>query len=103
MQLSIDNEAARKELRKLSIRRDGFQPYSILQGPSDDNVRVLATLVETPAAVPASKAPVPAPIAQHAPKPAKPVAPQPETSPQPAPPTPSPAPAPNPGDIRLQR
>jgi serine/threonine-protein kinase len=105
MQLSIDNEAARREPRKLSIRRDGFQPYSILQGPSDDNVRVIATLVESPAEPAAApKAHAPAPIAQHAPKPAKPAAQPPETTREPAPaPAPAPTPAPNPGDIRLQR
>jgi serine/threonine-protein kinase len=108
MQISIDNDAARADPRKLSIRREGFQPYSILQGPSDDNVRILAALValsaEAPGtAVAATKGHAPPPIAQHAPKPAKTAAPPPETTHEPAPPAPAPAPTPNPGDIRLQR
>jgi serine/threonine-protein kinase len=48
--ISIDNEAVRIEPRKLTIARPGYQPYSIVQGPSEENVRVLATLLEAPAA-----------------------------------------------------
>jgi serine/threonine-protein kinase len=106
IQISVDNDGARREPRKISIRREGFQPYSILQGPSDDNVRVLANLVESPAETPSlapAKGHTPAPIAQHAPKPAKPAAPPPEAPHEPATPAPAPTPAPNPGDIRLQR
>jgi len=104
MQLSMDNEAARREPRKLALRREGFQPYSILQGPSEDNVRILASLVETAAEPPATKGhvPVPATAPPHAPKPVK-VATSPEPSQQPAAPAPPATATPNPGDIRLQR
>ena len=103
MQLSIDNDAVRAEARKLTVRRDGFQRYSILQGPSDDNVRIIATLVPQAAEAPppaSVKGPAPA-LPQHAAKTPKP-APTPEM-PAPPPPTPPPAPTPPPGDIRLQR
>jgi serine/threonine-protein kinase len=106
IQISVDNDAARREPRKLSIRRDGFQPYSILQGPSDDNVRIIATLVALPAEPlnsAAAKGHTPQPTAQHAPKPAKTAVTSPETTHEPAPPAPAPAPQPSPGDIRLQR
>jgi serine/threonine-protein kinase len=48
MQISIDNDAARTEPRRLVVRRAGYQPYSILQGPSDENVRIIAQLVAAP-------------------------------------------------------
>jgi Protein kinase domain len=118
MQISIDNEAARKDPRRLVIRRPGFQPYSIVQGPSEENVHVIASLVaqsnETalpPAAPPA--APIvtakehTSPLPVHA-KPAKgsapraePVAPGVSVSPPAAPS--AAAPPPPPSDIRLQR
>jgi serine/threonine-protein kinase len=100
LQISVDNDAARKDLRRLTIRRDGFQPYSILQGPSDDNVRVSAPLVEVPSE-PTAKPHVPAPVATHAPKAVKP-APEP-AAPTPPPAAPTPAPTSKPDDIRLQR
>jgi serine/threonine-protein kinase len=104
LQISVDNEAAHKGARKLTIRRDGFQPYSIVQGPSDDNVRIVAALVESPAEAPAlasaAKGHAPPPAAAHAAKPVKTAAPPP---PEPSPKAPPPAPAPNPDDIRLQR
>lgn len=45
MQLSIQNEAVKRQPRRLTLRRQGYQPYSILQGPSDENVRVAAALI----------------------------------------------------------
>jgi serine/threonine-protein kinase len=42
--ISVDNEAARTSPRKLSIEREGFLPYSIVQGPSDHDVHVVAVL-----------------------------------------------------------
>jgi serine/threonine-protein kinase len=105
MQLSIDNDAVRAEPRKLTVQREGFQRYSILQGASEDNVRVIASLVpQQPAEGPAlsAKSQAPAPLTAHVVKPTpKSVPPPPE--PPPAPTTPPPALTPAPGDIRLQR
>jgi serine/threonine-protein kinase len=102
MQLTIDNDAVRAEPRKLTVERDGFQRYSILQGASDDNVRIIASLVPEQAPVQAgsAKAPSTAPPA-HAGKLPKPAA-TPDHAPPPAP-SPPPAPTPPPSDIRLQR
>jgi len=81
--LSVDNEDARKAPRKLTLAKGGYQPYSIVQGPSDDNVRVLATLVTAPPPAPtAPPAPAPAstgkaasaPNAPNTPSSAKPAA-----------------------------
>ena len=47
--LAIDNAVARTQPRKLTLRLAGYQPYALTQGPSDDNVRILATLILTPA------------------------------------------------------
>jgi len=102
MQLSIDNDAVRAEARKLTVQQEGFQRYSILQGASDDNVRIIATLVPQVAeAATSAKGLAPA-LPQHAAKTPK-SAPIPEKMPAPPPPTPPPAPTPPPGDIRLQR
>jgi len=103
MQISVDNEAARKEPRKITVHREGFQPYSILQGPSEDNVRVNATLVAI-ASEPPPKANPPAPAQPRASKPPpRSTASPTEPAPQPAAPTPPPSTTPNPADIRLQR
>jgi serine/threonine protein kinase len=101
VQISIDNDVARDAPRKLTVRRAGFQPYSILQGPSDDNVRVIASLVENPTepAASASRGRVPLPAAVRSPKPAKSTLP----AEPPPPPVPSAEPASPPVDIRLQR
>ena len=56
MQISIDNEAARREPRRLVVRRPGYQPYSIVQGPSDENVRIIAQLVASAGDSPAGPA-----------------------------------------------
>jgi serine/threonine-protein kinase len=113
MQISVDNDRARAEPRKIIVRREGFQPYSILQGPSEDNVRIVAPLARTQAEAPAEAPPAkerPAAASQaqpaHAPKPAKPAVAPAAPAPQapPAAPTPPPtAPPANPADIRLQR
>jgi serine/threonine-protein kinase len=101
MQLSIDNDAVHAEPRKLTVERDGFQRYSILQGASDDNVRIIATLVPESAQAASAKVASPAPPS-HAVKLPKPT-PTPDHTPSPPTPTPPPAPTPAPGDIRLQR
>jgi serine/threonine protein kinase len=117
IQISIDNESARKDPRRLVVRRPGFQPYSIVQGPSEENVRVIASLVaqsnETATPLAAPPAPIvtgkehASPLPVHA-KPAKGSAPRAEpVSPGvsvslPAAPSAA-APPPPPSDIRLQR
>lgn len=62
--LSVDNVEARKQPKKLTIAREGYQPYSIVQGPSDESVRVLATLAALPEPAPAASTPA-APPALH--------------------------------------
>jgi hypothetical protein len=44
MQISVDNEAARQKARRWTLRLPGYQPYSIVQGESEENVRILAPL-----------------------------------------------------------
>jgi serine/threonine protein kinase len=46
--LAIDNARARTQPRQLTLKLAGYQPYALTQGPSDDNVRILATLSPTP-------------------------------------------------------
>jgi eukaryotic-like serine/threonine-protein kinase len=103
IQISVDNESVRTAPRKLAVQREGFLPYSIVQGPSDDNVRLFASLVPAPAdtAAPAAKNPAPArpAVAKHVVAEAKPV---PSTPPAVTPVAPPP-PSPPPSDIRLQR
>jgi serine/threonine-protein kinase len=45
LHLSIQNDSVRENPRKLMIQKDGYQPYSVLQGPSEESVRLMATLV----------------------------------------------------------
>ena len=45
LHLSIQNELVKDAPRRLTVQKEGFQPYSIVQGPSDESVRILATLV----------------------------------------------------------
>jgi serine/threonine-protein kinase len=120
MQISIDNEAARKEPRRFVVRRAGFHPYAIVQGPSEENVRILASLVTSPGETAAPPAALPGPLAikEHAVPPSAPAKAARGTAPRAepaAPPAPAPAapaatsaPAasihpPAPSDIRLQR
>jgi serine/threonine-protein kinase len=101
--LSVDNDLARKALRRLVVRREGYLPYSIVQGPSDENVHVFAALVAAPTAKPqpasgkhAGKAGADASAAATAP-----LAPSPfPAASVPASPPPTDRPTP---DIRLQR
>jgi serine/threonine-protein kinase len=44
LHLSIQNDVAREKPRQITVQKDGFQPYSIVQGPSDESVRLVATL-----------------------------------------------------------
>jgi eukaryotic-like serine/threonine-protein kinase len=106
LQVSIDNEVARKQPRRFVVRRAGFQPYSIVQGPSEENVRIIASLVTTPepVAVPSAVAVTPSAPAKGV----KRASPRAEQDAPVAPPVASSAPAapsppPPPSDIRLQR
>jgi serine/threonine-protein kinase len=96
LQLSITNSSVKDEPRRLTVRADGCEPYSIVQGPSDQSVRLVATLAKVPEAAPVKPAaPAPAPPRTWTPRP----------SPRPAaqPDTPPPAPAPRPLDIQTER
>ncbi|WP_437677521.1 protein kinase domain-containing protein [Sorangium sp. So ce131] len=44
LNLSIENEKVRAEPRRLTVQKEGFQPYSIVQGPSETSVHLVATL-----------------------------------------------------------
>jgi serine/threonine-protein kinase len=117
MQISIDNDAARKEPRRFVVRRAGFQPYSIVQGPSEENVRINAALAAIgdaptravaatpPASTPkehAAPAPPPGKTNRGTPPKPEPTAPVVSAPAARAAPAASPMP-PTPSDIRLQR
>jgi len=57
MQLSLRNAGLDASPRKFRIVRAGFLPYEVVQGPSREPVRVLATLAPDPAAAAAQKTP----------------------------------------------
>jgi serine/threonine-protein kinase len=132
MQISIDNEAAHKDARRFVVRRAGFLPYSIVQGPSEENVRINAPLVavaaETAGATQPAVPPPPGAVAAPAATATPPIAPAvkdhsaaslgkgargaaprvepPAAAPSPPAATPAPSaatPPPPPSDIRLQR
>jgi len=48
LQLTIDNQAAAREPRRLILQAPGYQPFPVVQGPSDQNLRVAAALVAAP-------------------------------------------------------
>jgi serine/threonine-protein kinase len=50
--MSIDNDVVRKGPRQFSLKREQFESYAVVQGPSQDNVRVLAQLRPIPTADP---------------------------------------------------
>jgi serine/threonine-protein kinase len=73
MQLSLQNADLRVQPHQLTIRRQGYLPYSIVQGPSDGNVRITAQLapevpvqpsyvVQVPQPQPTVVAPSPSPL-----------------------------------------
>ncbi|MFO0607905.1 MAG: serine/threonine-protein kinase [Polyangiales bacterium] len=59
MQLSMQNADLRAQPHQLTIRRVGYLPYSIVQGPSDGNVRITAQLAPEAPAQPPYVAPQP--------------------------------------------
>lgn len=91
LQVSVLKEQVRREAATFTLRHAGYQPYSLVQGYSDDNVRLVAALVpEAPPATASAAVEAPAPSAV----PHK-VAPRPH-------PQKAAAPAPT-SDIRMQR
>jgi serine/threonine protein kinase len=46
--VSLSRESLQRTPRRLTLRLDGYEPYSIEQGTSDRDVRVLALLTKTP-------------------------------------------------------
>ncbi|WP_437578010.1 protein kinase domain-containing protein [Sorangium sp. So ce887] len=49
LQLSIENEQVRAAPRRLTVQKEGFQPYSIIQGPSEMSVQTVARLAQAEA------------------------------------------------------
>ncbi|WP_437317869.1 serine/threonine protein kinase [Sorangium sp. So ce385] len=49
LQLSIENEQVRAAPRRLTLQKEGFQPYSIVQGPSEMSVQTVARLAQAAA------------------------------------------------------
>ncbi|WP_437756677.1 serine/threonine protein kinase [Sorangium sp. So ce1389] len=49
LQLSIENEQVRASPRRLTLQKEGFQPYSIVQGPSEMSVQTVARLAQAAA------------------------------------------------------
>ncbi|WP_437288009.1 serine/threonine protein kinase [Sorangium sp. So ce406] len=100
LQLSITNSSVRASPRRLTVRQEGYEPYSIVQGPSDQSVRLVATLTKraaAPTSTPAAPTPPPA-----TPAPRSYGRPAPRPSPAPDAPPPSPPP-PRPLDIQIER
>ena len=45
LHLSIQNDLVLANPRRLTVQKEGYQPYSIIQGPSEESVRLMASLV----------------------------------------------------------
>ncbi|AGP42236.1 serine/threonine-protein kinase [Sorangium cellulosum] len=102
LQLSISNSSVRANPRRLTVRQEGYEPYSIVQGPSDQSVRLVATLTKR-AAAPTSSPAAPTPPPPVAPAP-RPYSGRPAARPTPTPDAPPPAaPSPRPLDIQIER
>ena len=56
LELALDNDALRITPRSLTLVKEGFAPYPIVQGPSEESVRVIAQLAVMTAAAPATSA-----------------------------------------------
>lgn len=70
LSVTIDDASVASAPRRFTLRLDGYEPYSMAQGASESNVRVLATLTPTPKAAaptePASAPTTAAPTTPHA-------------------------------------
>ena len=93
----IDNGAVRVQPRRLEVRLDGYEPFTVDATPSDEAVRVVANL--TPRAAPPAPVVAPPPIAAPAAAPRPAVA---RPSGRPSRPT-LPHPPPDNDDIRAHR
>ncbi|WP_434044722.1 MULTISPECIES: protein kinase domain-containing protein [Sorangium] len=100
LQLSISNSSVRANPRRLTVRQEGYEPYSIVQGPSDQSVRLVATLTKRAAAPTSTPAAPPPPPAAPAPRSYGRPAPRPSPAPDTPPPSPPP---PRPLDIQIER
>ncbi|WP_437577343.1 serine/threonine-protein kinase [Sorangium sp. So ce887] len=100
LQLSISNSSVRANPRRLTVRQEDYEPYSIVQGPSDQSVRLVATLTKR-AAAPTSTPAAPTPPPQAAPV-SRPYSARPAPRPTPSPDAPPP-PSPRPLDIQIER
>jgi serine/threonine protein kinase len=54
LNLSIQNDQVKDQPRHITVQKEGFQPYSIVQGPSDASVRLVATLAQVASSTPSS-------------------------------------------------
>jgi hypothetical protein len=104
LSLSISGISVRSEPRVFTVVKPGYRPYTVIQGPTETDARVVAKLTAVPVAIggPASAVPsaAPPPLApsRRAGIPAPRVVPRP-----PKPARTSTNPAPPPSDIRLER
>ncbi|XXX76971.1 serine/threonine-protein kinase [Sorangium sp. So ce134] len=100
LQLSISNSSVRANPRRLTVRQEGYEPYSIVQGPSEQSVRLVATLTKrTPAPTSSPAAPTPPPPVAPAPRSYG----RPAARPTPPADAPPPPPPPRPLDIQIER
>ena len=68
MQLTLENKGLAAQPRKFRLERAGFRSYSVVQGPSSETVKVLATLSADPDALAQKPAPPrPAAAKRHRP------------------------------------
>ncbi|WP_050429471.1 serine/threonine protein kinase [Chondromyces crocatus] len=95
LQLSINNEAVREQPRRLTVRHEEYEPYSVVQGPSEQSVRLVATLTKRGTPAPTS-APAVAPV-NPGPRPSR------VTSKPAATSEPTTTPPPRPLDIKIER
>jgi len=89
LRMTVEPASVAQGPRTFTVRKSGFLPYTIVQGPSQKDARVLAELAAEPAATPPAG---PKAKPRKAPPPPKAVSP-----------SPSPKPANSPSDIFMQR
>ncbi|AUX49017.1 protein kinase [Sorangium cellulosum] len=102
LQLSVSNSSVRSSPRRLTVRLEGYEPYSIVQGPSEQSVRLVATLSKS---APPPSAPATTAAPSQPPPPSRPYSGKSYAAPKaPAAPDPPPAaPTPRPLDIQIER
>jgi serine/threonine-protein kinase len=97
LNLSISSESVKENPRRLTVRHEGYEPYSIVQGPSDQSVRLVATLSKV-AAQPAATS-----TSQTSSPPSRSYPSRSSKSQPPAEPAPAPTPPPKQLDIKFER